>query len=328
MLIELSLIFFISSLAMVFFQVPFWMSFFLKKGKTGIDIHKENRPVIPEMCGVAILISLTVLGVILYIIVPNLAYITVISVALIGGIIGLIDDLVDLGGKVKPLLTLLASIPIFILGQYQPHPALPFIPSTRLTIIYPILIPLGIAISTNAVNMLNVVNGSTPLLLMPIFLSLMIISFIQGSFSPIPVIALALGALLAFYFYNKYPARAFMGNNGDFFLGAYLGAIAITFHLEVATLVAMFPYIMHGFYALSSVGRLFEHKEIRNKPVVFRSGLLYSSSDPQAPMTLLRLIVLKQPLSEKQVGYVFFFMSCLSSTLAVITSLLTNVRLL
>jgi len=328
MLEILSIVFLLLSSVLVFIQMPYWMKFFLKIGKFGIDIHKEERPKIPEMCGISIMITVSSLGFLLYYFIPNTQYLAVILTAMIGGFIGLIDDLVDLGGKIKPILTLLASIPILILGQYDPHPSLPFIPSTRLTILYPILIPIGIAITTNAVNMLNVINGATPLLLLPILLSLSFIAIYFKVTAALPIIAISIGAILAFYIFNKYPAKAFMGNVGDFFLGAFLGAIAIVFKFEIFVLVAMLPYIMNGFYVLSSVRRLFEHKEIKNKPVIYMQGKLYSSPDPSAPMTLLRLVVLKKPIGEKQAAQIFFITSCCSSILAIITMFLTTIRII
>jgi UDP-N-acetylglucosamine--dolichyl-phosphate N-acetylglucosaminephosphotransferase len=327
-LIELSIILFIISFLSVSLQIPYWIKYFIKIGKTGIDIHKENKPHIPEMGGVSIIITASILGIILYVFTKDLKYLAIIGAAIIGGIIGLLDDLIDLGGKLKPILTLLTSIPILALGLYYPRPALPFIPSTQLTILYPILIPIGMAVASNAVNMLDVINGATPLLLIPIFLALIAISLIFGNISVLPIATLILGSLIAFYIFNKYPAKIFMGNCGDFYLGAFLGAIAIVFSLEVAVLVAMFPYIMNGFYALSSVGRLFERKEIKDKPVIFRNNLLNASLNKHAPMTLLRIIVAKGPLTEKQAATILFILSCTSSILAVVTEFLTKVKLI
>lgn len=327
MLIEISIIFAIISFLAVYLQMPFLIKFMKEKGKVGKDVHKEEKPEVAEMGGLSIIFSLILLSIMLYFLTANLAYLVVISVAAISGFIGILDDLFDLGGKLKPTLTLFASIPILITGLYNPHPSLPFLPSTRLTLIYPILIPIGIAISSNAVNMLDVVNGATPLLLMPVFIAFIIISLIFSNHSLIPIASIMLAALIAFYLFNKYPARAFMGNCGDFFIGGFIGALAIVYSLEVVTVIAMLPYAMHGFYALSSVRRFFEKKEIKEKPVIFKNGLLYASKNEKAPMTLMRIILAKGPLKEKEIANIFFILACVSSILSIITYILTKIRI-
>jgi UDP-N-acetylglucosamine--dolichyl-phosphate N-acetylglucosaminephosphotransferase len=313
------------SFFLVYLLMPPLIKFLKSKGKVGKDIHKQNQPEIADMGGISILITLTIVILMLYFLLHLNYYLVIFISGLITGIIGLLDDLYNLGGKLKPALTLLGGAPILITLSYNPHPALPFLPSTSLIILYPILVPIGIAITSNAVNMLDVINGATPLLTMPIFTSLIIVSLIENKYNAIPILVVILASLLAFYFYNKYPAKTFMGNIGDFFIGGLLGAIAIVFRFETVVLVAMLPYIMHGFYVLSSVGRLFERREIKNKPVILKDGLLYPSDDPKAPITLMRLILSAGPLQEKEVAKVFFFMSCISSILAIITSFLTKI---
>jgi len=304
---------------------PPLIRFMKNKGKVGIDIHKPNFPEVADMGGLAIIISLIITTILLYLTLPLTKYLLILLTGLITGIVGLFDDIYNLGGKLKPVLTLLGGIPILVTFSYNPHPALPFLPVTSLIILYPILVPIGIAVTSNAVNMLDVINGATPLLTMPIFVSLVIVSIFDGKIYAIPMLLIIFASLLAFYNYNKYPAKVFMGNTGDFFIGGLLGAIAIIFRFEVVVMVAMLPYIMHGFYVLSSVGRLFERREIKNKPVILKGNMLFPSQDEKAPISLMRLILSAGPLKEYEVARVFFILSCFSSALAILTSFLTKI---
>ena len=132
------------------------------KKTLGEDIHKVEKPKIPEICGLAILIGtiLTVIFLIFLNIQNKVDYISFILCGMMAGMIGFYDDLKNLGANKKAVLTAFACIPIFLLGTYHPYPILPFIGGVRLTIVYPILIPFAIAIPSNAVNMMDVFNGS------------------------------------------------------------------------------------------------------------------------------------------------------------------------
>ncbi len=299
-----------------------------KIGKIGIDIHKKEKPKVADMGGLSIIFTVSAGAFLLYIFFNDLNYVTVISAALIAALIGLIDDLKNLGGKIKPTLTLFTAMPILLTGNYNPHPSLPFISSTRLTIIYPIGVPIWMAVTSNAVNMLNVINGATPLLLIPPLVALVAISLYFGKLSLIPLLTLAIGSLIAFYLFNKYPAKVFMGNSGDFFLGAFIGAIAIVYSLEIMVVIAQLPYIMNGFYVLFSVGRFFERREIKTKPVEMKDDKLFPSTHKDAPMTLMRIILSKGALSEIQISYIFFSLACLSSIMAFITGILVKVKII
>lgn len=307
-----------------------WIKLMYKKGKVGRDIHKEGKPEVAEMGGIPLIIMISAFSFFAFYLEPNYysKYLIIIFTALIAGIIGIIDDIKDLGGKVKPASTLLASIPILITGSYDPHPSLPFIPKTSLTIVYPFLIPIGIAITSNAVNMLNVVNGSTPLLVIPILFTLIFISLISSKMSLIPLLIACIIALLIFFYYNKYPAKTFMGNSGDFFIGGLLGAIAIVYSLEFIVMVSMLPFIMHGFFVISSVKNFLEKKQIKDKPVIIKDGLLFPSLKKEAPLTLMRLCLAEGPLKEKDIAIIFFILSTVSSILAFLTYFLTQIKLI
>ncbi len=327
MLLLISIPVLILAFLVTYLQLPFLIKYMHKKGKVGIDIHKKEKPKVADMGGLSIIFTTSIGTLLLYFIINDLRYIIIISAALIAAIIGLVDDFKNLGGKLKPALTLFTASPILLTGYYNPHPSLPFISSTRLTIVYPLGIPVWMAITSNAVNMLDVINGATPLLLIPIIITLIATSLYLGNLTLIPLLALTLGSLIAFYLFNKYPAKVFMGNTGDFFLGALIGAIAITYSLEMVVITAMLPYIMNGFYALASLRRFFEKSEIKIKPVEVKDDMLFPSTNLNAHMTLTRIILSKKALSEKQLAYVFFSLACVSSILAFITGILTKVRI-
>ncbi len=127
--------------AVTYLAIPPLASWLKNRGIVGIDIHKIERPRIPEMCGLAVmagvsagLLSLELLGG------HSRDIAAFLGTVLVAGAIGAIDDLRPLSPKLKPALTALAALPILLLGTYDPHPIFPLIGAVRLTILYPVLV--------------------------------------------------------------------------------------------------------------------------------------------------------------------------------------------
>jgi UDP-N-acetylmuramyl pentapeptide phosphotransferase/UDP-N-acetylglucosamine-1-phosphate transferase len=242
--------------------------------------------------------------------------------ALIAGVIGAIDDLRPLNAKIKPFLTTLACIPILVLGTYTPNIVFPLIGGTRLTIVYPFLVPIVMAVTSNAVNMMDPFNGVMSGTSMVIALTLLVSAIIVRSVDAILLCGILLGVLLPFFYFNRYPSRVFSGDVGSLSVGAALGAIAIMGRLEVVAVVAFMPQIMNAFYGLSTIGRLYERREVARPIEVLDDGRLMARSDPEAPLTLARFVLARGPLRENEAALVFVTLSAISSLLALITTYL------
>jgi len=307
--------------AVTYLTVQPLASWLRNHGITGIDIHKLDKPKIPEMCGLSIIAGLVVAGLLSSVLFFGYSreVVAFLGTVLIAGTIGAIDDLRPLSPKLKPALTALAAAPILLLGTYNSHPVLPLIGSARLTIIYPILILFAIAVPANAVNMLDVFNGAMSGTLAIVSLALGLVLLLSGNLAATSLALALLGSLLAFYLFNRYPARVFGGDTGSLTVGAAVGALAVIGRIEAATVVALAPYIMNAFYGLASIGRLYERREIKSRPVRLRDdGLLEATADRNAPVTLTRLILAEGPLREPQIVHMMLLLTALSSTLAVL----------
>ncbi len=320
----------IASIAFVF-MVTFLVTFtatpavakaMRRRGITGRDVHKRSTVRIPEMCGLAILLGLTI-GTASYVVLfPHFAReaVAFLGTVLIAGGIGVVDDLRPLGARVKPVLTALACLPILLLRTYDPVAVIPLIGTVRLTIVYPLLIPLAIAVTSNAVNMMDVMNGSMAGTVAIIAVALTAILFASGNVQSASFAVALLAAMLAFYYFNRLPAKVFGGDTGSLAVGAALGAISILGRIETVVIVALIPHIMNAFYGLASVGGLRERREIRLRPIrLLRNGLLEASSRKDAPVTVARLILAGGPLSEGEVVKGMIVLTGVSSLLAVLT---------
>ncbi len=317
---------FFAGFALTYLLTPWIAKRMLKLRIVGVDIHKLDKPTIPEMCGLSIIVALTTSTIALMIYVP--AYrkelIAFLASTLWVGSVGILDDLKPLNPKIKPLLTALAAAPILALGAYSPHPNLPLIGATRLTIVYPLLVPFAIAVPSNAVNMMDVFNGAMSGTCSVVAISMIICFALVGRVEEAALASALLGCLIGFHKFNRYPAKVFAGDTGSLYVGSAIGALAIIGKIEVPVMVAMMPHIMNAFYGLSSIGRLYERREIASRPTtLLGEGRLEVGEDKAAPITLARIILAQGPLRESEIVKAMVILEVICAVFAVITLFFT-----
>ncbi len=312
----------------------FFMSFNLRKGILGLDVHKVNKPRIPEMCGASIPIVLVALALVEATVRPQdyFPLVAFASVVAATAIVGALDDRVTMRGRYKPALGLLCGVPIVALGLLYPGLVynatlrVPLFGGFHIPVIYPLAIPIAISVTANTTNMLDPLNGTmaggVAIICGGIAIGLLLSD--SGTL-PLFLAASLLFACLGFFYFNKYPSRAFSGNVGQLAIGGALGSMAILGRIEVATIVAMFPQIQNSFFFLSRIRRFAEHKEITAKPTRLQAdGLLASTHNPEAPLTLVRTMLVGRPASERDVVSSIFALFLFSSALALVTIFLTR----
>lgn len=294
-------------------------------GVWGIDYHKVDKPKIPEMCGASILITLLIFSAILFYLNEMsgdyvLAFILAIALA---GAVGAVDDVKKLKGIYKPLFSLIAGLPLVYLHTYYPSLRIPLFGGFYLPIIYPIAIPIAVSVTANSVNMLDVLNGSMAGSASIVSMGILVSALILGREEAAIYSLILLGSLVGFLYFNRYPSKAFSGNIGSLTVGTTLGVIAIQGGLEMVVLTAMFPYIQNSFYFLFKVKRFAEHREVKVRPTkVLDNGLLEASTDDEAPLTLVRLILAKEPLNERDVVNRIFTIFLVSTLFSIVTVVL------
>jgi len=317
------------SLLVTFGVIPVVAGYMKRHGIVGRDVHKLSKPEIPEMCGLAVMIGLVVGQVVSVIVFPSVIRVAgaFIGTVIIAGGIGMFDDLHPLSGRIKPVLTAIASLPILVLGTYSPFIVVPFVGAVSMTTVYPFIVPVAIAVTSNAVNMMDVMNGAMPGTISIISLTATVILFASGQYQAAALAAGLLAAMLALYYFNRFPARVFSGDTGSLTVGAALGAVAIMGKIEAVMIVSLLPHIMNSFYGLSSVGGLRERREIHQRPTrLLDNGLLDASTEVGAPVTLTRILLAAGPLSERQIVRLLMSLTAVSCTLAVITYLIMVVH--
>ena len=312
----------------------FFMEFNGKRGIIGIDVHKLEKPRIPEMCGAAIPIALIIFALI-YVLIGGGNGLVMLAFSFVVGsaaIVGTVDDRLKLRGIYKPLLTLVCGLPIVILGLLYPDQVynhtlqVPIFGGFRLPVIYPLSIPVAISVTSNTTNMLDPLNG-----VMAGGVSIISTALLIGVLltNPVPDIVFLYSSLLfatlGFFYFNRYPSKAFAGNVGQLSVGAALGALAILGRTEIASIVAMFPNIQNSFFFLSKIKRFTEHRALEAKPTkLLDDGRLATTSDPKAPLTLVRTLLVGRPAKESEIVSAIFALYLISAGLALVTILLTR----
>ena len=289
----------------------------------GVDVHKPWKPIVPKTGGLAIILGATA-GMILGAHVSGFQLlIPVILSCLVAASIGLIEDLRgEINPRLKPLLLIFASLPILISGAYSPRPLIPFLGRTRLYRVYPVLVIASYPVLCNAINGLDVLNGSALLTSIPFLIMSSMIFYMRGDLQLLILSLIFLAAAVAMLPYNMYPAKTFIGNSGSLFIGAGITSIAIIGSIEVAAIIALMPQIMNEMDVLFSIRGLKSAKNIGKRPVIVEDGVLTASKDPDAPITLLRMICAGNRIDERRAVYAMTLISAFAALLGFLTHIL------
>ena len=292
------------------------------------DYNRQGGAMVARPGGPSILAGILSSELVLYAIIPSTGILAIILTTSLAFLVGLADDKKVLGGWFKPVALAATAIPIILTGAYDYHLEFPLFGIVKIPLLYLGLIILMIPITGNTINSIDVLNGVASGFMTIASFALTISLFILHNYD-IALASLPLGFVsLAFYKYHKFPSRIFPGDSGAVMLGAMYGAIAIVGHVEVIAAVALLPAIINSFLFLSSVKRIIEHRQLKANPVIHtEDSKLMASTEKEAPITLVRLILAHGPMTEKEVGFAIFKLALFSAALSIITAFMLGIRL-
>ena len=294
----LSLLF---SFLFVFSFMPKWIIIQKKYFPKGQPIRSDGptthliKEGTPALGGILLIISV-VLNIILW---TNdfskFNYIIILSFILFG-LLGFSDDI--------------TSFLLFIVNQYIVDLTLLYLPffknfSIQLGYFYIIFAIIVIIGSTNAVNLTDGLDGLVSMPLIFVFLTFAVFSYIIGNsiysdyllLNYVPssgqlviVCASSIGALLAFLWYNLYPAEVVMGDAGSQSFGGSLAIISILLKqefvlaiagglfvieaLSVSIQVIYFKVTKKRFFLMAPIHHHFEKKGIPEQKIVIRFWII------------------------------------------------------
>tara|TARA_Y100001960_G_scaffold234262_1_gene246372 strand:+ start:610 stop:1599 length:990 start_codon:yes stop_codon:yes gene_type:complete len=298
-----------------------------KRNITVIDVNKKEKTMVARPGGLSIIIGIESSLIILYIFYPMSEILAVILTTFFAFLVGIVDDKKTMGGWFKPLALAFCAAPILFLGAYDSNLDFPLFGSVKIPLLYMALVVFMIPIMGNTINSIDVLNGVASGFVTIASFALSICLFILQNYE-VGIVCLCLAfSSLAFYKYHKFPSKIFPGDSGAITFGAAYGGIAIIGGVEVIAAIAILPAIINSFLFLSSVKKIVEHREIKNPVTHTDDWKLKSTTETRAPITLVRLLIAKKPLSEKQIGTEIFKLAIFSGILAIITAFMMGVSL-
>jgi len=241
--------------------VTFTVLFFLiprlqRAGLVRRDMNKHNRPEVADMGGIATIIGFTFSVLVAIAVFPFIEgrvtfsikieeLLASLATILIMGLLGILDDLLNIRQSAKALFPLIAAFPLVAINAGSSAMNIPLIGQVNLGMLYPLLlIPIGVTGAANAVNMLASFNGLELGMGLVATCSLGIIAYSLGETSSLILLLAATGAMLATIYFNWYPAKLFIGNTGTYSIGAIIATAVIIGDFESAGIILMIPYFM------------------------------------------------------------------------------------
>jgi len=256
---------FLISFLTAFAALPLLIKYLKRTGLVVKDMNKKEKPLVPISGGLAVMGGIF-LGLSAYIFWRTFFYddpsrlldfFAVITTILLITFIGFIDDSIIKKGKgasaglkqwQKPLLTLIAAIPLIAINAGTTTMSIPFIGSVDFGLFYPLLlIPLIAIIAANMVNLLAGFNGLEAGLGIVYIGMLGLYAAYHQVYIAAVIALVTFAALLAFLRFNWCPAKILPGDSLTYLLGAVLACIAILGNMEKAVAICAIPFAIEFF---------------------------------------------------------------------------------
>lgn len=242
-------------------------------------LHKGKEGT-PTMGGLLIWVTVAVITVLF-----NLSraetYLPLFTIVAVG-IIGAVDDVFNVRGvgtsggglreRHKFVLQLLIGVAAawwfyHKLGFSNLH--IPAVGDFEIGWFYVPLFVLVMVSTTNAVNITDGLDGLAGGLLAIAFTMFGVLSYVNHFFALAAFCATVVGALLAFLWFNIYPARFFMGDTGSMALGATLGVVAALNDAIIVLPIIGFVFVMETLSVILQLSwrGIFKRKLFRSAPI-------------------------------------------------------------
>jgi len=174
-----------------------------------------------------------------------------LSAVLGAAFVGMMDDIFDLRQRQKAFLPFVLALPFGSVAD--PHVVIPYIADLNFGPWMMIVAAFAVTCAANAANMLEGFNGLGAGMGIVMAFTLILLCLMHNRMDGVNLLIPLLGALIAFLWFNKYPARIFPGDTMMLFMGASLAVAGILSNLQVQTTFIFIPMIVE--FALKVRGR-------------------------------------------------------------------------
>ncbi|MFX0196852.1 MAG: hypothetical protein ACFFCW_12060 [Candidatus Hodarchaeota archaeon] len=313
---------FLSGFVPTYVATPYFISYMKDKGFFGLDRNKNDNPKVAEMGGVILLpviIGTLIVGrILLGQIDQNLFF----SIAAIGaiGLVGFWDDLqtwnsdnrLKSGRKqaLKVVFLWLASVPLIIGRIGNPIFNIPVIGAVDFGwLFWLIILPMIVVGSANLVNLLAGLNGLEVGTGLIVCLAILTVSLMNQLTNSILLMLALAGALIAFLYYNKFPAQIFSGDIGTLTIGGVIAIAVIQSGFKVILALVMIPQLVE--FLISARVRF----NCENFGIIQENGKLAPLNPKQS---LTHYVMSLGEFSEQQVVYILWGITAVFAIIGVV----------
>ena len=319
------IVIFLISFIATYASLPYLIKYLKRTGLVVEDQNKKGRPLVPFSGGLSVMGGIF-LGLSAYIFIRTFFYqdqtflldfFAAMTVILLITFVGFIDDSIIKKNKEessglkqwqKPLLTLLAAVPLIVINAGTTQMALPFIGVVDFGILYPLLIvPIVVIIAANMVNLLAGFNGLEAGLGVVYLGMLGLYAAYNQRFVAAVIAWVTFAALLAFLRFNWTPAKILPGDSLTYLIGGALASIAILGNMEKAVGIVAIPFAIEFFLKAKSKFKAASFGKEKNGKIVS----LYGNKIYSIPHLLTRT----GKFTEKQVVIILMIVHFLIASL-------------
>ncbi len=272
-----------------------------------VDLPTDGRRMhsspVPLIGGLAVFISFSVTTFLFAEIDPEIYAIWTGGTVLI--ILGILDDIFDLGPLIKLAVQTVAAISAIYQGVVIREVYI-FSRCVGLGLLAVPVTVLWIVVLVNAFNLIDGLDGLSSGVCAISCVSLAFVAILYGNVQSALVAAALFGSCMGFLPYNFYPARIFIGNTGAYFLGFVLAVISVNGVFKISAVISfLLPVLIFALPLIDTVYAFFRRIAHGQAPFAADKGHLHH-----------RLVALG--LSQRDAVLVMYAVSGLFGLLAVI----------
>ena len=321
---------FVISLVLTFYFVYLVIKKMSMANRTGIDVNKLDKPKIPEMGGIAAFFAITLsmsISVGFVKIIDEMsseALLVAVSVMGLAALVGVLDDVSILGRREKAWLISFASLPLIISqisNEKLDFLILVFDFSTEnhyKYLFWFLIVPFGISACSNAINMSAGYNGLESGQMAIISINLLIISLINNADLIFCIIfSSVFGSCLGLYYFNRFPARIFIGDVGTLSFGSLVAATLIMSNQIIFGIICIIPTFFELFATVKYSFKGIERRGACMSPDISPSGEIRPPPGSE-DYTLAFQILSRFPSNEKVLVQRLLLLYLFSGILAII----------
>jgi UDP-GlcNAc:undecaprenyl-phosphate GlcNAc-1-phosphate transferase len=160
------------------------------------------------------------------------------------GLLGIFDDVRGAGAKIKFLVQIVAALIVMSSGVVLDRILIPYDGSVSTGLFtYPLTLVWIVGI-TNAYNLIDGLDGLACCIAAGVAAVISVIGFMNGNVLPATFAAVISVSSFTFYFFNRYPAKIFLGDTGSLLLGFLIAVTSIECLRTEGGSVAFFPMVL------------------------------------------------------------------------------------